>query len=327
MISGKIKSILFLIGLLLLFALVYQIGFYEIIRTMARAKLPIAFSGVFFYAVLIFVRSLKWFILVRVLKNEINYKQLLPLYLVNSLMGNLTPFKSGETATPFLFKKYLKIPVGQGFSIIILDRFFELIIFTIILVLAVFYILNQGIQDGLILSVFRWVFAPLFLLLAVLITMLVSKKITLKVVRFFKILRFIEKELDSFYNALSLFKDKKAYQFIVPLTIMGWFLTILAYYLVFISVSPVSFINITVAQIIATAATFVSFVPGGVGIGEVSVVYILGLLGYPLVLATSGAILTKLFLAGTLLIAGLVGLILLSGLSVYYIGKSPDAQG
>ncbi len=146
-----VRLILFSFGLLLLFFLIYQVGFYEIIKTIVRAKLKIAFLGVCFYIVLIFTRSLKWFILVRILKNEIKYKELLPLYLINSLMGNVTPFKSGETVTPFLFKKYLKIPVGQGFSVVVLDRFFEMIVLTVISALAVLYMLNLGGSNSLIL--------------------------------------------------------------------------------------------------------------------------------------------------------------------------------
>ena len=108
--------------------------------------------------------EVKWSEFVRkIIENRINYRQFIPFFLVNSLMGNITPFKSGEAVTPLLFKKYLKIPVGQGFSIVILDRFFELMIFTIILFFAVFYILNSGIQNSLILSAFQAVFIALFL--------------------------------------------------------------------------------------------------------------------------------------------------------------------
>lgn len=319
--NKTIKLILFCLGLLLLFGLIYRVGFYEIIEVIIKAKLPFLFFGVLIYLISIFTRSLKWFLLIKIIENKIKYRQLLPLYLVNSLIGNITPFKSGETITPFLFKKYLKIPVGQGFSIVILDRLFELIIFTIILALAVFYALNQGIQNSLILSIFRGVLIVLFLLLATLIILVVSKRITLRIVKLFnffkryssgkKILEFIEKELDAFYNILSLFKKKRAYQFIIPLTLLAWFFEILAPYLVFSSVLSVPLIDIAAAQIIAMAATFITFIPGGVGIAEIGVVYILSLFGYSLILAASGVLLVRLFLTGTLLISGLIGFLLI----------------
>ena len=159
-----VKLLLFLVGFSILIALIYRVGFPEIIRVISGAKPHLIFLGILVYLLVILTRSLKWFLLTRIIENKINYRQFVPFYLVNSLMGNLTPFKSGEAVTPFLFKKYLKIPVGQGFSIVILDRFFELMIFIIILVSAIFYILNSGIQNNLILSVFRGVFIALFLL-------------------------------------------------------------------------------------------------------------------------------------------------------------------
>lgn len=311
--NKKIKALLFLVGLSLLSILIYRAGFHEIVKIISGTKWHLALSGFLVYLILIFTRSFKWFLLTRVLKNEINYQQFVPFYLVNSLMGNLTPFKSGEAVTPILFNKYLKIPVGQGFSVIVLDRFFELMTFVVILILAVFYILNQEIQNSLILPVFRSALAAVFLLLVVLITVLISPKIVLKIVKSLKVFKFIEKELDNFYNALSLFRNKKVYQFIIPLTLMGWFLEMSAYYLTFSSVFSVlpSFITVAAAQMVAAAVTFVTFIPGGMGAAEVSAVYILDLLNYPLALVTGGALLMRLILTGTLLAAGLVGSVLI----------------
>lgn len=59
------------------------------------------------------------------------------------------------------------------------------------------------------------------------------------------------------------------------------------------------------------AAAFITFIPGGVGMAEISVVSILGLFGYPSLLTISGVLLVRLFLTGTLLISGLIGLLLI----------------
>lgn len=305
---GKsIKLILFFLGLSILFALIYRVGFSEIIGIVARAKLYFIFLGVLVYLLAILTRSLKWFLLTKLVKKEINYRQFLPFYLVNSLMGNLTPFKSGEAVTPFLFRKYLKIPVGQGFSIVVLDRFFELIVFAALLILALLFILNSGIQDDLILAVFKGALIVIFLLITVLIGLCFFKKIVLKIVRLFAVLRFLGKELDVFYNTLPFFK--KTYQFLLPLTLISWFLEILASYLVYTSIFSVSFTIVAISLIITLGATLVTFIPGGVGISEVSIVYILNLFGYSPVFVTSGVLLTRFFLTGALLSFGFLGLI------------------
>mgnify|MGYP001587780243 CR=1 FL=1 len=307
--SWIIKSILLAVGFFLLFSLVYRIGFSEVVSTVKKAKLSFALLGVLAYLVVIFFRSLRWFLLVKTIKDKISYKQFLPFYLANSLMGNLTPFKAGEATTPFLFKKYLKIPVGQGFSVIVLDRFLELITLTIISVLAIVFVLNRGIENVVILSVFRAMFIALFVVLAILITVIVSKRTALKIIGSFGFLRFVEKELDVFYDTLTLFK--KAYRFLIPLILIGWFLEALAPYLVYKSIFPVFFFDVILAQMVTLGASLVTFIPGGVGIIEVSVFYILNLFGYSPILITGGLLLARLLLTGTLLASGLVGSILI----------------
>ncbi len=300
-----IKSILLAVGFFLLFLLIHRAGFSEVVATVRQAKLFFALLGVLAYLIVIFLRSLRWFLLVKIIKEKISYKQFLPFYLANSLMGNLTPFKAGEAATPFLFKKYLKIPVGQGFSVIILDRFLELITLTIISILAIFFVLNRGIENMAIMSVFRWMFIAFFILLAILITVVVFKRATLKAVGSLSFLKFIEKELNVFYDTLPLFK--KTYKFLVPLILIGWFFEALAPYLVYRSIFPVFFLDVILAQMVTLGASLVTFIPGGVGIIEVSVFYILSLFGYSSLLITSGLLLARLLLTGTLLTSGLIG--------------------
>jgi len=317
-----IKFILLSLGLLLFIVLIYQVGFSEIIKSISKAKPSFLFWGVFVYLIVIFLRSLRWFVLVRMVDREMRYKRLFPFYLVNSLIGNLTPFKSGETATPFLLKKYLKIPVGKGFSVVILDRFLELVVFVIILILAVLYILKSNIENGLVLSVFKWVFIVLFFFLTFLVIVALSKQTTLRIIRLFnfsrkyslskRLLDFVKKELDIFYQAMPLFKNKKIYQKVIPLVLLGWIFDFLAFYLIFSSILPGVFLDVAVAQVINLGASLITFIPGGLGISEISSVYILDLFGYPLILTTAGIILVRFFLTGTLVATGLIGSLLIS---------------
>lgn len=316
-----VKIILFFLGLLILAGLVQRIGLAEIAKTISQADFRFALLGIFFYIILIFIRSLKWFLLIGFAENKVSYKELLPICLVNSLMSSLTPFKSGETITPLLLKKYLKIPVGQGFSVLVLDRFFELMIFTIFLIFAVFYIINAGIENSFAITLLQGIFAILVILIAILIIVIVSKRITLKILSIFnflkkhpflkRVLEFIERELDIFYTTLPLFKNKKIYQLIIPLTFLAWVLEMVSYYFVLTSVIALPFVKVAVAQLIASAATFTTFLPGGLGIAEGGAVYILKLFGYSSILTLSGALLVRILLTGTLLISGLIGSLLL----------------
>jgi len=325
--SNRIKStrilkiVLFILGVFLLVLLISQVGLREIIEIILRAKIEFLIFGFLVYLLLILTRAFKWFLLIRITGSEVKYKEFLPFYFVNCLLGNITPLKSGEAATPIILKKYLKIPVGQGFSIVILDRFFELLVFTVIFMLAIFYIINAGIPSGLVLSIFQWVLFGLILLILILIIVIVSKRTVLKILWAFnlfkkyslmeKFLVFIEKELQIFYDGLSWFKNKRVYKFMIPLTLICWFLDFLSFYFIVSSVLSASFFNIATAQVMAIAAALLTFIPVGIGIGELGIVYILNLFNYPTALSTTGALLARIILTGTLLTIGIIGTFLL----------------
>lgn len=306
-----IRLILFISGVSILFILVYRIGFHEIVKTIAEAKIDFLIYGLSVCLILILTRAFKWFLLIRITGNKTRFKKFLPLYFVSSLMGNITPFKSGETITPFLFEKYLKIPVGQGFAIVILDRFFELITFAIIFTLTILYVI----------PVFRWALFPLFAFISLLAILIVSQKTSLKILGIFnvfkkyslikRILEFAEKELQIFYDGLSLFKNKKVYRFIIPLTLICWFFELLSFYFIVSSVLSASFFHIAAAQVIAIAAILLTFIPVGIGIGEVGIVYVLNLFNYPAVLSAGGALLARIIVTGALFSVGIIGTFLL----------------
>ena len=121
----------------------------------------------------------------------------------------------------------------------------------------------------------------------------------------------IKNSLESFYASLDLFKEKNIYKFMIPLTLLGWVLEFLAFYLVFSSVFQAPFLHIISAQAISMAATFLAFVPGGIGVGEAGIIYILNLFGHSIPLATTGALLARLVLTGTVFLLGSLGSLLI----------------
>ena len=84
-----------------------------------------------------------------------------------------------------------------------------------------------------------------------------------------------------------------------------------SYYLVFTSVISIPFLQVASSQMITAAATFVTFLPGGLGIAEGGMVYILKLFNYPAYLLLGGALLNRILLTGTLLFTGIIGSMLL----------------
>jgi len=223
---------------------------------------------------------------------------------------------------PFIFKKYLKIPANQGFSVIILDRFFELLIFTLIFISALFYLISTGpFLPTPILSTIPWMLACFVLLIFIVALALFFKKTVRKIFRIFNFLKkhsfaknllnSVDKKLQFFHEGLFLFKNKKIYKFLIPLTLISWFLELLACYLIFNSVFFISFLDIAAAQIIGIGISIISFIPGGIGITEIGIVYILKLRNYPVALSASGILLARFILTGILLVSGIIGTFLI----------------
>lgn len=319
--ARAIKLIFFVFGFSFLFFLIKKIGLQEIIKAASGAKINFLIYGFIIYLTLILTRAFKWFLMIRRDGTKIGFIKFLPFYFVNCLLGNITPFKTGEAGTPLLMQKYLGIPVGRGLSVVILDRFFELVIFALIFLTSIVYIMNAGIATGIVSSVLKWALAFFTLLIFFLLVVIISKKTSLRILNFFsflkkysfpkKLLEFAEKELHVFYDGLSLFREKKVYKFIIPITIICWFFELFSYYLIISSVLPASFLDIATAQIVAIVATIITFIPMGIGIGELGTVYVLKAFGYSAVLSATGVLLARFFLTGTLLGVGVIGTLLL----------------
>lgn len=300
-----------------MYFLINRVGSKEIFHSLSLANPLFLAAGMAVYLILLFIRTLKWYLLIKATGLKIKYFDFLPLYLTNSLAGNITPFKSGEAATPFLLKKYIGLPIGQGFSVVILDRFCELATFALFFCFGIIYITKKVILDSSAALAFKISLIIIFLVIAAILIIILSKTTVIKIFSFFdklkkigllgKLFDFIKKEFRGFYDSLALFKNKKAYGFIIPLTIFCWLLEFLSFYLVMRSVLAASFLEIAVSQLTAIAGALITFIPLGIGIGELSAVFCLGLFGYPVLTATGGMLLTRIFLTGTLLTSGILG--------------------
>ena len=309
-----LNAVLLGVGLILFYLFISHIGFKEIAQTLKSAKLFFCFAGVFAYLCAIVVRSRKWFFWIRAIRRDLRYREILPFFLVNLLIGNITPFKSGEVATPVFLKKFFKISVGRGFSIIVLDRFSELVVFMSILIWAVFYLISRGLPYNFIFELFLVFFSFLSIFLFLLLCIIFFQNSTLKIIRklisgkiFKKLAIFLEKEILYLYEGINLAKKERIYAKIFFLTVVGWVFDFLAFYFVFLSVSRPYFFDIAASQVLSAAVSFVAFIPNGIGVVEIGVTSLLNLMGYPLVQMAGAMVLMRIFLMGTLILAGIAG--------------------
>jgi len=308
-----ISLILFGVGLFLFYLMISRIGLLKILEIFKHINLFFPAVGILLYLAAMAIRARKWFVLSRLFKDNLRYRDILPFYASNALIGNLTPFKAGETATPFLLKKYFKIPVGQGFLIIIIDRFSELLFFMLLLVWAVFYFNSRALINDLLSKFILALFVFFSALLVLLISVIFFQRLYLKLisgiakVKFLKkYCAFMERELCYLYEGVRLVRNNKIYGKILLLTVFGWVIEMSSFYTIFLSIFRPYFFDVAAVQVLSAGAGLVTFIPDGVGISEISSSTLLKLMGYPLSQAVAAMILGRIVLSGCLFLFGFI---------------------
>lgn len=270
-------------------------------------------TGVAVYFCSLLLRAVKWYILVT-MKKRVVFSTFLAMYLVNSVAGNITPFKSGEAVAPFLMKKYFGVDIGSGVSVLLFDRILEMIWMLVFLVVSfVYLLLHAGIA-----RVFGYsIFAAIVLLLVLLFSLLLvglNEKIGYGLLKGFnRIIKWqvyrkrapgIRNELQTFYAGRQIINEKWKMALLFVLTGVCWFAQFIALWLVVLSTFPVAFMPSVVAQGIAVPVSLISFVPAGMGVTAVSYQYIMSLFGYPFDSVVSAALFSKILFMGLIFCSG-----------------------
>jgi uncharacterized protein (TIRG00374 family) len=96
-----------------------------------------------FYFILTFIRALRIKLLIN--RNS-NFKNLFATVLVNNLILNLLPFRSGELSLPLLLKKYSGIRKREGFLLLFYLRTIDMIILLSFLIITILLFSGSVIQ-------------------------------------------------------------------------------------------------------------------------------------------------------------------------------------
>ena len=311
----SIHVILLVIGLCIVALLIRKVGFDHFVDILRTADKMVWILGLAAYFLSMVVRGFKWFMLARVHK-PVPFLPFLSLYLVNAVIGNITPFKSGEAAAPLLMKKNFRIDLGKGFSILLLDRIFEILMLIVFLMFSFFYLYAHAKLDT-ILS--RSIFSAAVLMVVILIAFLLvlfNRRIGFSIIDWLagwkrwhwlkqKIDR-IRDELSQFYQASMILRKKRLFFSLLFSTLLCWFAQFTALWLVVISVVTVDFLPSLVAQGIAFPVSVLSFIPAGLGITAVSYQYVMSMFGYPYDDVISAVLFSRVLFLALIFLSGMI---------------------
>ena len=214
-----------------------------------------------------FTRFFKWSYYLSIIKIRIKKFDSLSIFM-SGLIMSVTPGKIGELLKSYLVKEVTGDPVSKTAPIIFAERITDFLSLLLIAIIGA-YTFDYGLKIALSISVF-------FVLLIFIIS---SKKISIRIINYLERISFLKKHLTNVHKAY-----ESSYQLLRPLplvlmtfiSLVSWGFECLGYHLILLNFGiDFGLFWASFSYAFATIVGAVSMLPGGLGITEGSLTYLL----------------------------------------------------
>lgn len=312
------KLVLTAVGIVLFLFVILSIGVEEVLESLLSIR-----PDVFAVALLILVPSiaLKGFkqkLLVSVFRPKTSLLENIRIWIISYFFGAASPAKSGEAARSLYLKNSFGISLGEGLSVVFIERFLDTIFLFGFAFAGLLFMNSSGSLDpNLIISLA--VFCLAFLaVIAVMLKKEVVRTLARPFFRAFAPQKFrpsLRKGFDDFYRAIHLYLKQPRQLLSVSLATFGsWLLIFVQFYIIALSLSiELGFLAfmLVLPVIMLVEALPVSF--SGLGTRDAASVIMFGLFGIAASAAVSFSLAVLLF---NLILAA-------AGFALFNTGKKP----
>ncbi|MBI5679918.1 MAG: flippase-like domain-containing protein [Methanobacterium sp.] len=282
------RSYVFIIGLLLILLLILWIGPINLYNTVKDVNKIYLVAAIITYLLAVFVKSVRWGFIIN---QPLNLKTNFIVRTIGLLGSNLTPMRTGGIViTAIAGRKLNQIDLHEGLSAGLTERFADLIIVGILLVLAAVFVEKFRFISiagaGLILITLTVIY---FLNWREGSSIWIYEKIHFILVK----LPIKEDTLDRIYNKIinglkgmvsytQSYSNTKNMSIILVLTTVSWLLECSRLLLVFYAFNvDIGVVNVVIILLLANIAGIVTALPGGIGAVEISLTGLSLLFGIP----------------------------------------------
>lgn len=283
-----VKAIL-VVFLVLAIYLISSVGIGNIINKISQSN-PFYIFGAFLSILLMhIVNATRWYVFIK--PKIIKPLKLFWVYLAGVFFTTVTPTASvgGEPLRAYYVSKIEKTSFVRGTSIAFIEKF---VYGDILLGIPLFYSFlislarinaPSEIKSALI-SLVGLVILVAIALISVKHNFIRIRKLIERILVWFYRLEFLQKKYDTFQKfkkkvhvsvieffeiIKESFKDKRLFWKGISLGLLSWFLYFFSFYLIFIALgTPIDVSNLIIAVSIARLISFITFIPGGIGITE-----------------------------------------------------------
>ncbi len=245
-----------------------------------------------------FTRFLKWDYYLGLLNIQIKKRDSFTIFM-SGLIMSVTPGKMGEVLKSYLLKQISGAPVSKTAPIVVVERITDFVSLVFIALIGA-YIFDYGRMIVL--------FTGLFFLIVILA--ISNRNLSLKLIEAVSGLRIARKyagNLKSAYESSYTLLRGKPLLLMSLLSLLSWFLECLGYYIILVNFKvEVSIIWSSFVYCFSTIIGAITMLPGGLGVTDGSLTYLVSKQGIPLSTAVASTFIIR---AAKLWIAVLVGVI------------------
>ncbi|GEM_PF-949616 len=283
-----IRNIFIVLSFAILIAFIVLIDPLKIATVIVTTNLYILLLA-FFVATIshVFLKVFKW----KVLLDNVDYKDLLPIQMVGMTISNFTPGRIAEPVKNILLKIKKNVPVSESLQSVIFERIIDIVVLVVISFIGIlaFSVGNIKILAYASIGVFLSI-------VFVLVFMIYKKSFGIYLFNFFRRFpianKLSKKFIENFYKK-RFSRGPLTKCFLISLFV--WLLEGVVFYLCILSfgitVSPLIAVGIVSLAILIGN---ISFLPGGIGSSEIVMILLLTLVGVPSVTAAASTILFRI---------------------------------
>lgn len=284
------KKYLRLTGIIILCVILLKIDLSNLILSLTKVNIFLFICIVFLNIPQIFIKSLRWSLLLRSQSIQYNLKDSFIVYLTSIYAGIITPGRLGEFIKAVYLKSDKGITLSKGMSSVLIDRLFDLylLIFLGLLGIWQFDILGKLSNTSLLL-LFILILSPLVILNKQLMGKVVGLIYKFVIKKKAELMDKIEERFEDFYNGIDQLINFKLI-FSGLLTCLSYSVFFVQCYLITISMGiSINFIAITLFMAISNLISFIPISISGLGTRDATLIYLFSLINLTPELAVSYA--------------------------------------
>ena len=269
MLKNLRKKILLSIALAGIFYLGFTIfaSYKDVLSAFEKFNWLLLFPLLLLSLVNYFVRFLKWDYFLSVIKIKLKKIDSLSIFL-SGLVMSVTPGKMGELLKAYLTKEITGVPISKSAPIVFVERITDFLALIVISISGA-YVFNYGIEIIIGVGIF----------LIILIVIISNKKLALAILKLLEKNRFLDKHLQKFNNAYESSFQLLKFRPLIYMTlvsVISWLAECLGYYIILRNFGiENSFLWAAFSYAFATIAGAISMLPGGLGVTEGSLTFML----------------------------------------------------